>query len=249
MAGNYKHFVCVVAGDDYKSLIKPYDSMDETEYRIVYKLKDAPFLRDKYIELYEAMSQSDELDNRYKEDALEALKTAKEQTPEEFFYDFTIDYEYDDEGNAISNKNPMGKYSYYAIGQLFSVPFILNDGKTSFTAKKKDIDWSKMHGNNVEVYEAAWDMVMGDKRPETDEEHIIYDNMKERQNYFESFGDRDTYVASSTAFWGYAFVSEKTGWIDMDDMGHQFTWMSNFYDTFISNLDDNTRLTIIECRK
>ena len=249
MVGNYNHFVCIVAGDDYKSLMAPYNNTNKMEYRIVYRLKDASYLRDKYIELYEVISQSDELDERHREDALETLKITKEQTPEEFFYDFTIDYEYDEEGNAISNKNPMGKYGSYAIGQLFSVPFILKNGKTSFTAKKKDVDWDKMHGNNVGVYEAAWDMVMEDKRPETEEEHIIYENMKNRQNYFESFGNRETYVASSTAFWGYAFVSDKTGWVDMDDMGDQFTWMSNFYNTFISNLDDDIQLTIIECRK
>lgn len=248
MGINYNHFVCIVAGDNYKELLQPYNSANETEYRVVYELKDATLLKDKYIEFNESLLNIDDLLDTYREDTLERLKIAKEQTSEDFFYDFTYEYEHDEDGNAISNKNPNAKYSSYGIGQIFSVPFILKNGKTSFTAKKSDIDWDKMHNHDIEVYEAAWDMIMADKKPETEEEHIIYDNMKNRTKYFESFGNRETYVASNTAFWGYAFLSEDTGWIDMDTY-EQFTWMISFYDAFIKNLPDNTQLTIIECRK
>ena len=63
------------------------------------------------------------------------------------------------------------------------------------------------------------------------------------------FVTKENYVISNTAFWGYAFVSEKTGWMDADDAEDQFAWMSTFYDLYIKNLDDDTLLTIFECTK
>ena len=132
------------------------------------------------------------------------------------------------------------------IGKLFSVPFTLKDGTISFSAKKCDIDWDKMHLHNKEIYEAAWDMVMENKTPETDEEKLVYENMKNRTLSFQEFGNKETYVTSNTSFWGYAFLSEETNWIDAEKYD-QFTWMMNFYDTFIKPLPDDTLLTIVEC--
>ena len=91
-------------------------------------------------------------------------------------------------------------------------------------------------------------MVMEGKTPSNEEETIIYENMKNRTQYFQSFGNRETYVASNTAFWGYAFLSEDVEWIDMEEH-EQFSWIMQFYDLFIKPLPDDTILTIIECRK
>ena len=58
----------------------------------------------------------------------------------------------DDDGNAVTNKNINGKYSFYQNGKLFSVPFITLDGRETFQARKKDVDWSKMHLNGKKIY-------------------------------------------------------------------------------------------------
>ena len=122
------------------------------------------------------------------------------------------------------------------------------DGREVFQARKKDVDWAKMHLNGKKVYENAWDMVMGKKQPKTDEEKIIYENMRNRVEYFRLFETKDNYVMQSTAFWAYAFVDENK-WTELDETTSQFEWVKNFYDRFIKPLDDNTLLTIFECKK
>ena len=92
-------------------------------------------------------------------------------------------------------------------------------------------------------------MVMDASAPDSEYEKTIYENMKDKRAYFEKFVTKENYVISNTAFWGYAFVSEKTGWMDADDAEDQFAWMSTFYDLYIKNLDDDTLLTIFECTK
>lgn len=245
MARNY--FITIVAGDDYNSLIKPYNKkMDEK--KIVYYYKDASKIKDNFIKVNKQILDnteglSDNDINIIKEDIL----FAQNASDEDFYFDFTAGLEYDDEYNAITDTNLDGKYSSYMIGKVFAVPFTLKNGETSFSAKKGEIDWSKMHLANQDVYASAWDMVMNHKTPETDEDKIIYENMKNRTLYFQDFGDKETYVASNTAFWGYAFLSEETGWIDAENF-EQFPWMMNFYDNFIKPLSDDTLLTIIECK-
>lgn len=241
-------FVAIVAGDDYKTLLKKYDLNNNCENTVVFKLKDAEKIRNIYIATHEQLLKDDNLSSFERNLLTDELNIAKSQSPQEFYYDLTCDYDYDDEGNAITDKNLFGKYSSYAIGQVFSVPFTLKNGKTSFSAKKGEVDWSKMHLANKGIYEAAWDMVMEGKTPSNEEETIIYENMKNRTQYFQSFGNRETYVASNTAFWGYAFLSEDVEWIDMEEH-EQFSWIMQFYDLFIKPLPDDTILTIIECRK
>ena len=245
---NRNYFITIVAGDDYKSLMEKYNKNTKCEGTIVFKYADAERIKKIYVSTHEQMLKDETLTNDEKVILESELNLAKSQSAEDFFNDLTYDYDHDENGNAITDKNIYGKYSSYAVGQFFSVPFTLNNGETSFSAKKSEIDWSKMHLNNIHIYESAWDMVMGNKKPKTEEDKIIYENMKNRTLYFENFGNRDTYVASNTAFWGYAFLSEETGWMDMED-NEQFTWMTQFYDMFIKTLPDDTTLTIIECRK
>ena len=56
-------------------------------------------------------------------------------------------------------------------------------------------------------------------------------------------------MASNTAFWGYAFLSEKTGWVELEDNEEQFKWVVNFYNKFIKPQSDDTLISIYECRR
>ena len=85
--------------------------------------------------------------------------------------------------------------------------------------------------------------------PTTEYEKQIFDNMKDKTAYFQKFENKENYVISNTAFWGYAFLSEKTGWVDASDTNDQFVWMAEYYNMFIKNLPDDTLLTIYECKK
>lgn len=266
---DYQHFVCIVAGDNPDSLIKEYDSNIKVEPYLVYKYKDARKIKEKYIEYYqEALKAIDderidvtydgkkdeEYLNLQKMEVQDAIQDLAEMDDNEFFSNIVENDEdkglfVDDKtGDIYSNKNKNGKYSYYALGKLFSIPFLLKDGREVYQAKKGDINWDKMHLNGGDIYERAWDMVMNNSKPQNEYEQQIFDNMQDKKSYFKKFETKENYVASNTAFWGYAFVSDMDGWLDADGKD-QFTWMKTFYDMFIKNLPDDILLTIYECRK
>ena len=246
----YNHFVAIVAGDNPEVLMSPYDKNIKTEPTVVYKYADAGLLRDQYIKVYKSIISSDAIpDGPFKEDAKDKLTIIESQTPQEFYYDLTDEYEHDEKtGDALTTENPKGRWSSYRLGKLFSIPFILNDGTEKFQAKKGDINWELMHLHGGEIYERAWEMVMEGSEPVNDYEKQIYNNMKARTAYFEKFGTKENYVLSNTAFWGYAFVS-KNGWMELGEDTDQFIWVRNFYESFIDPLPDDTLLTIYECQK
>lgn len=249
---DYRHFVCIVAGDNPELLMDEYDKGKNVERQVIFRYKDADIIRHTYMDEYQKMLKDGDISDAEREYIELALDDIKEMTPDDFYYDLitTSNYEVDEEtGDAVYFSNKQGKLSYYQIGKLFSVPFLLKDGRETFQAKKKDIDWERIHMAGGDVYKRAWEMVMDGSKPTNDIEEQIFENMKDKTTYFQKFETKENYVTSNTAFWGYAFLSEKTGWIDADNCEDQFVWMSNFYDTFIKNLDDETILTIYECKK
>lgn len=245
---DYQHFVCIVAGDNYKTLMEDYDKNKQFPPYVVYKYADADSLRQKYIEAYANILDSDiQAGKEYIKDCIEELT---EMTADEFYEEITEGYDIDEAtGDAISTANKDGKWTSYKVGKMMSVPFLTKSGKEVFQAKKGDIDWDKIHLAGGDIYARAWEMVMEGKKPENDYEQQILDNMGDKQAYFKKFETKENYVASNTAFWGYSFLSEKTGWKEISDTDDQFVWMKNYYDLFIKNLPDDTQLTILECRK
>ena len=246
---DYQHFVCIVAGDNPDELMKPYDRREEEEPYVRYHYKDAAKIKEKYVELYEGILNSDEktIDKEELEDIVNDLK---DMSVEEFYEELTEGLTIDDEtGDAISTENRQGMFSYYELGKWLSVPFLLKGGREVFQAKKSDINWDKIHLGGGDIYRKAWEMVMEGVEPSTDYEKTIFDNMKDKETYFKKFETKENYVISNTAFWGYAFLSEKTGWVDASDTNDQFVWMAEYYNMFIKNLPDDTLLTIYECKK
>ena len=57
---DYQHFVCIVAGDNPDELMKPYDRREQEKPYVRYHYKDAAKIKEKYIELYEGILNSDE---------------------------------------------------------------------------------------------------------------------------------------------------------------------------------------------
>lgn len=246
---DYQHFVCIVAGDNPDELMKPYDRREEEEPYVRYHYKDAAKIKEKYIELYEGILNSDE-ETIDKEELEDIVNDLKEMSVEEFYEELTEGLTIDDEtGDAISTENRQGMFSYYELGKWLSVPFLLKGGREVFQAKKSEINWDKIHLGGGDIYYKTWEMVMEGVEPSTDYEKTIYDNMKDKETYFKKFETKENYVVSNTAFWGYAFLSEKTGWVDASDTNDQFVWMAEYYNMFIKNLPDDTLLTIYECKK
>lgn len=252
----YNHFVAIVAGDNPDEIMAEYNK--KVEPYVIYKHKDAGLLKNLYIKFYNStMENNSDLDeNSFKDlvgvsrgEILDRISTLQAQTDEDFYEELTYDYDIDPKTlDALSTENPNGKWSSYNKGKLYSIPFITKDGRETFQARKGEVDWSLMHLHGQEIYEIAWDMVMGDKKPSNDYEQNVYDNMKNRTAYFSKFGNKENYVISSTAFWGYAFVDDKK-WIELEGNMEQFGWVSNYYTHFIEPLSDDVLLTIFECRK
>lgn len=246
---DYQHFVCIVAGDNPDELLKPYDKRNEEEPYVRYYFKDARKIKEKYVELYEGILKNDN-ETVDKETLQDIVDDLKEMSIEEFYEQLTEGLEINEEtGDAISTENREGRFSYYELGKWFSIPFLLKDGREVFQAKKSEIDWNKIHLGGGDIYRRAWEMVMDGSEPNNDYEKTIYDNMKDKVAYFNKFETKENYVISNTAFWGYAFVSEKQGWMDASESDSQFTWMSCYYDMFIKKLPDDTLMTIYECKK
>lgn len=247
MNEDYNYFTAIVAGDNPEIIMKEYDKKLKVDPYILYKIEDSHSLKQLYLnECKEDLKV--ETEDFAIDDINDEIDYVSKLTDDEFFSYFTCDYDKDKEGNAISTKNKKGKWSYYQNGKLFSVPFITKDGKEVFQARKKDIDWDKIHLSGQEIYKRAWEMVIENDTPKNDYEKNIYENMKNRTTYFMKFKTKEKYVVHSTAFWGYAFVDENK-WTDMDSEKDEFSWVSNFYDKYIKPIDESVLLTIFECRK
>lgn len=247
---DYRHFVCIVAGDNPTELIAQYDANLKSEPKLIYRFQDAKKLKERYIEYYQQAYQETESED-IKQMLSDTIIDYSTMDDSDFFDELTEGFDIDEAtGDAYTSLNLNGKYLHCNVGKIFSIPFLTKNGHIeTFQAKKGDIDWEAIHLNNGGMYERTWEMVMEGSEPKNDIEKNIFENMKDKKTYFNKFETKENYVTSNTAFWGYAFVSEKIGWVDAEDVADQFVWMKNFYDVYIKNLSDDTLLTIYECSK
>lgn len=243
-----RHFTLVVIGENPEELVKPYDNNIKVEPYKVYEFAKAREYREQYIEFYESLLKSKKLTESERESINNAIEYYHSIDDIDFYLDLTKGQELDPEtGDLISDRNPNGKYDVCHIGKNLSMPLINKNGEEVFSARKKDIDWDKIHLANKEVYERTWEMIMEGDKPKNENEEIIYNNMKNRTAYFEFFITKDRYVLSSTAFWGYAVLDQKNGWRELEENMPQVEWVANFYDKFIKKLPNDTLISIYEC--
>ena len=246
---NYNHFVTIVAGDNPEELIQGY-SEGQTQTKVIYKA-DAGTMRRQHIELAKSIKNTDlsEFEMLQIEDIIETLE---EMSIDEYWDDYKEELDIiseDEEGNITVIDDSNVKFSSYNIGKNLSTPFILHDGRISFQAKDKEINWERNHLFDKEYYERVWELAMENSEPKDENEAKIKRNMGNRKDYFSFFGDKETYAVHSSAFWGYAFLSEKTGWVELSPEKNQIDWVMNYYENFIKPLPQDTLLTIYECRK
>ena len=247
------HFTAVVIGDDHNNIMANYDKCTNVTKSIVMEFSKADTYRANYLKYYKALLNNPELIKEFGENGEielnEMIKSIENNTDEELFewIAYTYGYNIDAEtGDLYKMENPYGKFDQCNVGRKYSLPLITNDGKEVYSEKKKNINWSEIHLNNTKPYEIAWDTVVEGIKPNGEYEERIYENMKNRKEYFLKYGTRENYIMSSTAFWGYAYV-DKYGWIELEDNEDQFKWVTNFYKRFIEPLDDEETITIYEC--
>lgn len=245
---NYSHFVTIVAGETPMETMKTYEDSVLNEPIIAYRYEDAEEIKRTHTLLAkEYLKQAiNEFERMDLEDLIETLES---QTIDEFWDDLSEDYEMDENKNLYTYEKPETKFSSFNIGKNLSLPFTLKDGTTSFQARKKDIDWDKMHLHDYNMYIRTWELAMEGEPPLNDIEKNIKKNMGNMRDYFMFFGDKETYASHCSAFWGYAFLNEDGWWRDLSFETNQIDWVLNYYKDFIVPLPDNTLLTVFECRK
>lgn len=239
-------FTLVVIGENPNEIIKPYSNSINVEPYVLYEFDKAGEYRKKYIDSYEKLLNGDISDNEKSilQMQLDYYKSIDDIT---FYCDLTEGMELDEEtGNVLTTRNPKGKYDTCNVGCDYSNLLIKKDGTKTFSAKKSDIDWSKMHLYDQGPFISAWETVVEGRQPKDDEEKKIYENMKSYGKYLSFFKDKETYVKVSTSFWGFAVVDENK-WSELEDYIDQNVWISNFYDIFIKNLSEDTTISIYEC--
>ena len=244
---NNNHFTAIVIGENPDEIMKKYDSSIKVEPYIVYKLSNVTQYKENTLKAYKYLVDSDVMPETVRDEYKEKVLELEKMSDIDFYSELTEDFEIDEEtGNAICDINPNGHYKFCRLGKNLAMPLINKNDQEVFQARKRDIAWDKIHLANQEIYKITWEMVMGDRKPSNDEERVIYENMKNRTEYFNYYGDVDTYVANNTAFWGYAFVTENE-WLELTDDVSQIKWVTEFYDKFIKNLPDDTLISVYEC--
>ena len=245
-----KFFTVLVVGDDPESLMAKYDKALKVKPYIKYKYLDAEKLKKNAIKMLSSVvDNADKFAmSNYQLDYLkERLKAINGMSTFEYYRTITDGLYYDDEGNALSEENPEGKWDKYNIGKNFSYPFKLKDGKEEYQAQVGDVDWDSMHMSvdAVRMFEIIWALVVDDDDPSDEEEVNIKKNWITKKNYLSNFSNVDQFVAHNCAYWCYAYLDEN-GWKDVDDEGDELKWVSNFFDRFIKPLKDGTKVTIYE---
>lgn len=135
---NVKYTVLVVDDTD----ISKYDSTKKVDEYIVYKYTDRVQLQKTTVNQYRQFAD-EYLKAKFfvgkvfniKADEYEAM------TPEEFFQEFTQeDYTYNDNGDAVSTKNPNGKYSMiFEPVPDTAVPLFKGELATPFCGMRSDV--------------------------------------------------------------------------------------------------------------
>jgi len=245
-----RFFSVMAVGENPSAIMENFNMNKQVEPYVKYKYLDADKYKKSAIKVLESILKDYDkvgIPNMPKELIEERLKALKSLSTFEYYKELTDGLYYDENGNALSTENKNGKWVTCRIGRNFAIPLKLKNGEEAYSALNKDIDWNAMHKVNQETYAAAWEIVMEDREPITEEEKTIYEAMKDKDMYFSKFKNKEAYVNYSTSYWNYAFVDSQQGWIDIDDEKNEDEWINNFFDRFVRNLKDNDLVTIFEC--
>lgn len=247
----------LVIGDNPDEIIQKYNADNVTGKQLFLKRKDAEKHRQNKIKLMMGNLNNPTLSEQQIELTREYIDILNDMSDLDYFLDITQGCIYDDNtGDAYKEYNPNAYYKCVRSPQKtfeetgeesgFCNPFKLKDNYVSYSAYKDDIDWSLNHLCNKHVYEITWDMIKNNRKPKTDAENTIYENMKNRKGYFENFKDKESYVSYCTSFWTYG-VATKDKYEDADELNIPIDeWIKNYYNKYIKELSDDTLLTLYE---
>lgn len=245
-----KFLSVMVVGEEPDKLMEKYSKSLKVKPYIKYKYLDAEKMKKNASKMLTEITNNPEKFtlNKFQMDYFkERLKAINAMTAFEYYRTISEGMYYDEDGNAISDVNPNGKWDKYNLGKNFSYPLKLKDGKEAYQAYAKDVDWDSMHMNHeyVKLFETIWALVIDDDDPSTQEEEVLKANWSTKRNYLSNFKTVDEFVSHNCAYWNYAHL-DKNGWVDLDDNGNDTKWITEFFDRFIEPLKDDDLVTIYE---
>jgi hypothetical protein len=245
-----KFLSVMVVGNNPEKLMEKYDKSLKVEPYVKFKYLEAETMKKRLTSYLSEFIKNHEKFalNQFQVDYFkERLKAVNSMSTFEYYSTITQGMYYNEDGDAMTDVNPNGKWDKYNLGKNFSYPLKLKDGKEVYQAKAGDVDWDKMHMNHeyVELFKKIWSLVIDDAEPSSKEEENLKVNWSSKKNYLSNFKSVDDFVSHNCAYWNYAFLSDK-GWIDVDDELNETKWISEFVERFIVPLKDDDLITIYE---
>lgn len=257
----------MVVGNNPDELIKKYDLDTKVEPYIKLKRSDAEKTRKMHLKFIENVLTSNKivLTDKQREIYKNIYLDISDMDDAEYFEQTTIGCTYDEEtGDALTTVNPNAFYQHAINPQKrldatneehdFANPFILlpEEGEEkgeviSYTAKKCEIDWDRMHMWNTHIYERAWDLCVNDEEPFNEQEKTIKDNMSKRMDYFDNFATKEDYVDHSCSFWCYGYLDEN-GYKELDHTISDKEWVKTYYDRFVKPIKDDEIVSLYVVR-
>jgi hypothetical protein len=180
------------------------------------------------------------------------------------------DEDIDENGNAISTRNPNGNWDWYSVGGRWTGIFKLKPGAQGklgvpgafnnpprFDAditRIKDVDWVAMHKLAKENAAKAWDDLFKPYNKESCHYNPDY-LASQKKLHIEMYGTKKEYIRRRGYWTTYALVSKKEGWVAPGEMG----WFSSTDETkdrdefdskFVKTLKSypkNTIITLVDC--
>lgn len=244
-----RFFSVMVIGDNPDEILSKYDVNRAVEPYVKYRYLDAKKLQNNAMKLLNGLIENSKNIGltEFQLDLLrERLVHIKSLSPFEYYTVITDGMYYDENGDAITDENPNGKWVTASLGSHFSLPLILKDGSESYQAYSDEIDWVAMSSKDKRLYEAAWDVVVDGKTPSNEEEEQIYNSMKDKVAYFSKFKNKESYVKYSCSYWAYALVNEEE-WVDMDSSPNTTEWVTSFIKMCKKKITKRTLVSIYEC--
>lgn len=247
-------FSVMVVGENPTTIMGKYNKNTSVGYWVKYKYSDKEKMYGNRIKLLMDMIENPTKFNISNPSSIEYFKQSLEETkrltPFEYYQKLVVGYKIDENGDALSDENPNGKWTHCGIGKNFSLPLKLKNGSVSYSSVAKNVDWDSMHMENIEQFENTWELIVDKKPPTTQIDDIILTNMKDKLNYFSAFKDKEEYVIHNCAYWNYAYVDENN-WVSLDDDKEgAYDWISTFFDKFVVPLKESDKLvSIFECQR
>ena len=255
------HYALLVIGEDVEGQLEPFDeNMEVPEYK-----KDLVSVEDKntFREVYSECDEKRSYGCKTKEEEIENSKLTFKELYEKFGSDWNDNIWRDDgDGNLSENLaeystyNPDSKWDWFSVGGRWDGLLKLKNGDEVNSAVIGDIDFS---ADEEEYKEAVrfWELYIEGQEPKDEKEKKIIDHTFYRKEYYEEmYRTKEVYAKSLSEFGTFAVLKDGE-WFEKGDMGwfgcssetgeEARDWDKGFFDKFLKDLDDDVKLTVVDC--